>query len=572
MFSLVLALSMSLAAAAPAPPVLDFRFTDIDGNSSWLSELPPSKAYLIVLREVGCPISGKYAPKTARLAAEYAAKGVTVLYLNLNPTNTVEQIRSDELGRHGFAGRYIHDPEQRIGRILGVRSTGEMFVLDATRRLQYRGPVDDQHGITFTRPKVQKEHLKEALNAVLAGKAPREAEVTAEGCLLGLDKVATLPAAPTFHKEVSRIVQANCQTCHRQDGMGPFALETYEQVHSKREMIAYMVKQGLMPPWYAHKDVGEWANDRSLSEGDLLTLLRWVDEGAPAGRRADAPAPRTWSSAWNIGQPDAVVRMDKAFPIPAEGVLEYQNFYVKTDFAEDKWITAMEMRPGALQQVHHALVFIEEPGTPQRQQQGGLNGFFAAYAPGAVGITFPDGAAKKLPKGATLKFQMHYTTNGVPAADVTELGFRFADAPPTAEVMTWTAVNVRFEIPAGDPNYEVVAERRFPVAGTLLNFFPHMHVRGKAFRMELIQPDGTVQRLLEVPRYDFNWQLAYELKTPITVPAGARIRATAWYDNSPGNRSNPDPTKVVRFGEQSWDEMMIGYFDWIPDRRAASGN
>jgi len=562
------ALAFALATSAP-PPVIDFAFTDIDGKSGWLSDLPPAKAYLIVMREVGCPISGKYAPKTARITKEYAAKGVTVLYLNLNPTNTLEQIRTDEIARHGFAGRYIHDPEQRIGRVLGVRSTGEMFVLDKDRRLQYRGPVDDQHGITFTRPRVQQEHLTDALKAVLAGKAPKAAEVTAEGCLLGLDKVATLPEPPTYHKDISRIVQANCQTCHRNDGMGPFPLETYEQVNAKRTMIAYMVKQGLMPPWFAHKDVGEWANDRSLSERDLLALVRWADEGGPAGNAAEAPAPRTWSSAWNIGQPDAVVKMATAFPIPAEGVIEYQNFYVKTDFAEDKWITAMEMRPGARQQVHHALVFIEEPGVAPRQQQGGLQGFFAAYAPGAVGVSWPTGAAKRLPKGATLKFQMHYTTNGVATEDITELGFKFMNGPPESQVVTTTAVNVRFEIPPGHPNYEVVAERRLPVAGTILSFFPHMHVRGKAFRMELVLPDGEVRRVLEVPRYDFNWQLAYDPKTPIQVPAGTIVRATAWYDNSKENPNNPDYTKTVRFGEQSWDEMMIGYFDWIPQRPAA---
>ncbi len=566
---LTLLAAAAIAVAPPVAPAVDFQFTDIDGVTEWLSDLPAAKAYLIVMREVGCPISGKYAPKTARIASAYAARGVTVLYLNVNPTNTVAQIRSDEIGRHGFVGRYIHDPEQRIGRILGVRSTGEMFVLDADRRLQFRGPVDDQHGITVSRPRVQREHLGDALDAVLAGRAPREREVTAEGCLLGLDKVATVPASVTYHRDVAPIVQRNCQTCHRADGMGPFALETYEQVHARRTMIQYMVKQGLMPPWFAHQDVGEWANDRRLPERDLLTLLRWVDDDGPRGDVADAPPPRVWATAWNIGEPDAVVRMTQAFPIPAEGVVEYQNFYVTTDFDEDKWITAMEMRPGARQQVHHALVFIEEPGLEPRQQQGGLQGFFAAYVPGSVGIAYPAGTAKRLPKGATLKFQMHYTTTGVATSDLTELGFTFAAAAPAQQVLTSTAVDVRFEIPPGAPNHEVVAERRLPVAGTLLNFFPHMHVRGKAFRMELVMPDGAVRRLLEVPRYDFNWQLVYALKTPIAVPAGTIVRATAWYDNSPGNPANPDPTATVTFGEQSWEEMMIGYFDWLPQRPSA---
>ncbi len=567
---LLTALTAAALLALPAEqPVLDFQFTDIEGKTEWLSDLPASKAYLIVMREVGCPISGKYAPKTARIAKSYAAKGVTVIYLNVNPTNTVAQIKTDEIGKHGFTGRYIFDPEQRIGRVLGVKSTGEMFVLDAKRQLKYRGPVDDQHGITFTRPRVQREHLTEALDAVLAGRAPREAEVTAEGCLLGLDKQAVHTEPVTYTKQISRLVQGNCQTCHRADGMGPFALETYEQVHAKRAMIQYMTKSGLMPPWFAHKSVGEFKNDRSLSEKDLLTLLRWVDESAPKGNAADAPAPLTWSTAWAIGEPDAVVRMPKAFPIPAEGVVDYQVFYVQTDFDEDKWVTAIEMRPSARQQVHHALVFLEEPGVEARRQQGGLNGFFAGYAPGNVGVQFPAGSAKRLPKGAWLKFQMHYTPNGTATTDLTELGLRFADAPPAAEIATWTAANVRFAIPPGAANYEVVAERRFTTPGKLVSYFPHMHVRGKAFKMELIMPDSTVVPLIDVPRYDFNWQLVYDVKTLIDVPAGARMRATAWYDNSPENKNNPDATKTVRFGEQSWDEMMIGYFDWIPVRVAA---
>lgn len=563
------------AAIAEDAPILDFQFTDLDGATEWLSDQRGARAFVIVMRDVGCPVSARYAPKVARMSKSYSDRGVAFLYVNVNPSNTVEQIRAAELEQHGLTGRYIHDPKARIGKVLGARSTGEVFVLDGNRRLRYRGPVDDQYGVTFTRPRVQHEHLQAALAAVLAGKAPPAADVAAEGCLLGLEQQAIHTGPVTYHDQVSRIVQNNCQTCHRSGGIAPFPLEKYADVHARRVMIARMVKDRRMPPWFAHRDVGEFANDRSLSDADLLTLLRWIDEGAPAGDASRTPPRRTWATAWQIGEPDAVVKMEEAFAVPAEGVVDYQYFYVKTDFPEDRWITAMEMRPGAKQQVHHALVFIEEPGRKMRDRQpgdpvfqGGTAGFFAAYAPGGNGNVFPTGTAKLLPKGAWLKFQMHYTTNGVAAEDRTEIGLVFAKEPPKAEVQTWTAINTRFEIPPGAPNHEVVAERTFRTAGTLLSLFPHMHIRGKAFRMELVSPAGTVRPLLEVPRYDFSWQLAYTLKEPIRVEPGMKLRATGWYDNSELNPFNPDPTKAVRHGPQSWDEMMIGYFDWVPDTSA----
>jgi thiol-disulfide isomerase/thioredoxin/mono/diheme cytochrome c family protein len=573
-------------ASRPAPPeaaaaarTIDFEFTDLDGRTSWLSDLKGHRAIVVVMRDTGCPISRSYAPHVARMEESYGARGVAFLYLNVNRADSPETIRA-EIERFGFEGRYVHDPEARIGRILGVRSTGEVFVLDGGRRLLYRGALDDQYGIGYTRPSPRHEYLRDALDRVLAGKPVDVSESDAPGCLLGLEKERIGYAGPvTYHNRVSRIVQENCQACHRAEGMAPFALESYDQVSSKRTMIAFMIRNRRMPPWFAHRDVGEFANDRSLPDADMTDLLRWVDEGAAEGDPRDAPAPRTWAAGWQIGEPDAVIPMPDPFRVPAEGVVDYQYFYVKTDFPEDRWIERMELRPGAKQQVHHALVFIEEPGRKQGAErrpgdppfQGGASGFFAGYAPGTPGNTYPAGTAKLLPKGAWLKFQMHYTTTGVAADDVTELGIVFAKAPPRAKVETRAAINTEFVIPPEAPDHEVVAERTFTTAGTILALFPHMHVRGKAFEVDLVYPDGTERPLLRVPRYDFNWQLSYELREPLAVPAGAKLRATGWFDNSPENPGNPDPTKEVRHGEQSWDEMMIGYFDWIPAAEASGG-
>jgi hypothetical protein len=305
-----------------------------------------------------------------------------------------------------------------------------------------------------------------------------------------------------------------------------------------------------------------------------LLEFRHVKAGAPEGIAKDAPLPRKWASGWNIGKPDAIVQIPDTFRVPAQGVVAYKYSYAKTAFDEDKWITAMEIKPTANKAVHHVLVFIEEPGLKPANDrtrkpgepvpQGGISGFFAATAPGSTGIVFPEGTGKRLPKGAWLKFQIHYQPNGVEQVDQTRIAFKFSDKP-LEEVLSKSAFNQRFTIPPGDSHYEVKATHTFTQSGVLTTLFPHMHLRGSAFKYELQYPDGKTVPLLDVPRYDFNWQSYYLFKTPVAVPVGAKMLATAWYDNSEKNPFNPDATKSVRFGEQTYEEMMIGYFDFIAD-------
>ncbi len=389
--------------------------------------------------------------------------------------------------------------------------------------------------------------------------------LTAGSCML-------FSRGPTWHSDVSRIVQNNCQTCHRAGGIGPFPFETYDQVYALKDRIAYVIENRIMPPWHADPTIGTWANARSLTDRERATILAWIEEGAPSGDAWRAPPPRRWAEDWNIGEPDAVIRIPEPFTVPAEGELRYQNFYVQTSFDEDKWVQAMELRPTAVPVAHHILAFLESPtAVPRRRAgpgdeiiQGGVEGFFASWVPGSLGNRFPEGTAKRLPKGAWIKFQIHYTPRGEAMADQTMLGFVFADAPPRQEVSTQSAFNEDFRIPAGAPRHEVRASHRFDEAGQLLAFLPHMHYRGAAFQYDLVLPDGRRETLLSVPHYHFHWQTTYELAKPIDVPAGAVIEATAWFDNSGNNPLNPDPTAVVEFGPQSWHEMMIGYFDWVP--------
>jgi hypothetical protein len=296
-----------------------------------------------------------------------------------------------------------------------------------------------------------------------------------------------------------------------------------------------------------------------------MDLVQWVQAGCPEGDPKDAPLPMSFVEGWRIGKPDLVLESPVAQKVPARGAIRYRYVKVPTHLSEDKWIRAVEVRPSASEVVHHLLVFIQlPPGDPRARlynsMRGGLNGYFAGMVPGQAAVSFPEGTAKLLPKGATLIFQIHYTANGKEMEDRPRIGFKFADKAPEHEVLTQAAANKSFLIPPNDSNYEVTASHTFFRPVRLLSVNPHSHVRGKAFKYELFYPDGRSEVLLNLPRYDFNWQIEHQFATPVDVPAGSRLQVTAWYDNSTGNPANPDPSKAVKFGEQTWEEMMIGYF------------
>jgi mono/diheme cytochrome c family protein len=554
--------------------VLDFTFRDIDRERGRLYDLLADGPVVVALRDGACPVAQKYGPELGRIAREYDARGVRFIYLNVNESESVDVARRDR-DQFGLTGSYVRDGRWSVAAKLRPVSTTEVIVIDGAGTIRYRGAIDDQYGLRHTRAEPGERYLRSALDAVLEGRAVAQRSTTAEGCLLAQpEALGATERAVTWHGRVSRIVQDNCQSCHRAGGIAPMALEEYEQVRAYSAMMKFMIDAGRMPPWFAEHGVGDWVNERRIPERDRADLMAWIEAGMPAGDARQAPSPLRWAEGWNIGEPDAVLELPETFDIPAEGVVEYQYMYVKTDFAEDRWVGAFEIRPTAAQQTHHVLVFIEEPGRSFEAQpgqpaaQGGLRGYFASMAPGSVGVVYPDGMAKRLPAGAWLKFQLHYTTSGTPARDRTRLGLVFADEPPRIEVQTGSAFNTRFVIPAGAAHHEVPGEYRFDTDALIVNFFPHMHNRGAAFRYELVAPDGTAETLLEIPRYDFNWQLTYAPKQSILAPAGSTLRATGWFDNSVDNPTNPDPTQDVRFGEQTWEEMMIGYFDWIPARAA----
>jgi hypothetical protein len=400
-------------------------------------------------------------------------------------------------------------------------------------------------------------------------------------------------SAPTFYRDVLPILQQHCQVCHRQGEIGPMPLVTYDQVRPFAHAIATATSSKKMPPWFADPSIGHFSNDPSLSPQEIATLAAWADANAPTGDPRTAPPPREWARGWMIPQPDAVIEMPEPVAIPAHGDVEYTYEIVHTGFTEDKWVQFSEVRPSSRMNVHHAVVYVRPPnskwlphapigepftGADMTDEQDRNDTHFTTadillvYAPGSSPDNWPPGMAKMIPAGSDLVFQMHYMAHGRPTADRTSVGMVFAKEPPKQRVLTLQLTNDTFIIPPGVPDFRVEVHGSIPNDALLLSFFPHMHLRGKKFEYNILAPDGkpneesvkkprrNVEPLLRV-NYDFYWQLSYRLAEPLPLKAGTVLQAVAWYDNSKNNPHNPDPDVAVRWGDQTYDEMMVGFFD-----------
>jgi len=373
----------------------------------------------------------------------------------------------------------------------------------------------------------------------------------------------------TFTKDVAPILYNRCVECHRAGEIAPMSLVSYQEVRPWAKSIRQRVADRSMPPWSADPHYGKFSNDPSLSQKEIETIVGWVDAGAPKGDDKDLPPAPKFVQGWTIGKPDVVLAMQEEHAIPADGTIPYLYFTIPTGFKEDKWIQAMEIRPGNRGVVHHVIAFAQEPGAIRRgnaageAQQG--RGQLGGITPNKTGVVFAPGTARLIKAGSNIVFQMHYTTNGEATKDRTSIGLVFAKEPPVRTVVTGNALNARFVIPAGEANHEVRSSTTFKDDVHISSFMPHMHFRGKDFTYTAVYPDGHSEILLSVPKYDFNWQLTYVLEKPVALPKGTRLDCVAHFDNSTKNKYNPDPTKEVRWGDQTWEEMMIGWFGYTRD-------
>ena len=375
--------------------------------------------------------------------------------------------------------------------------------------------------------------------------------------VLGLPSLSqTLRAAsPTFHKDVEPILQKRCQMCHRTGEAAPMSLLTYEQTRPWAKGIRTSVLTGKMPPWTPDPHYGKFSNDLSLSPTEKEILVAWVDAGAPEGNEADAPKPVAFNEGWRIAKPDMVFEMPEEFDVPAKGVIDYQYIPVATHFTEDKWIEQAEVRPGDRSLVHHAIVVIDN-GTGVNNEE-----YLAGYAPGSGPQIWKPGEARLVKAGSTLVFQMHYAATGKSGHDRTKIGLVFAKKPPTERIVAMQVMDPALAIPPGNGSFRVDASLTMKQTVRLAGMRAHMHLRGKSFQFRAVYPTGETEILLDIPKYDFNWQPYYYLETPKVLPAGTRVECTAYFDNSANNPFNPDPAALVRWGPQTWDEMMIGWLD-----------
>ena len=580
----------------------DFRLTNVSsGVEVWLYGLSIGNQFLgrvLNLRKVqavvlvfvspGCPLGDKYLPRLGDIAKTYAEKGVLVFGIASGAGETPETLKAWASERQATIP-ILHDPGNAIADALLVERSNDAILVDIRGVIRYRGAIDDQHGYDASLPEPRQTFLTAAIDAVLDGQPkridPRGTAVA--GCrltkvaakkspLAELDRVRPTSSeisawlddhdpAPsivgqvTWSDDVAGILQAKCQSCHRPGQVGGFSLLEYDDAFRHAAMIAEVVENRRMPPWHADPRHGHFANDRRLTAADRAKLLQWVEDGAPRGTGLE-PSPRQFPAGWTIGTPDIVFEIPEETTVPAQGTLPYVNLSVPTNFTADVWVQAAEARPSNHGVVHHIIVYVDAPGERRGRGPDGL-GHLCGYAPGDMPSIYPPGTAKRIPAGSTLRFQIHYTPNGLQATDRSSVGLILAKEPPAREALTVGIANPRFVIPAGAPAHPVQSQHVLKQPARLLAFMPHMHLRGKAFRYTLEQSESAPEVLLDVPAYDFGWQSYYTLTAARELATGTRIVCDALFDNSPANLANPDPTRNVTWGEQTWEEMMIGYID-----------
>jgi thiol-disulfide isomerase/thioredoxin len=576
----------------------------LDGKPVRLKQFVGRRAIVLIFAGTQCPVGNLYMPTVRKVADEFKDKAIQFVVVNSNASETLDDVRAHakEYGLDG-AGPHllvVKDPNSELADLALAERTNEAVIVDGTlafdkiARIRYRGEIDDQYDFTTRRDKPTRETLKKAIEDFLANKPIRTEATEVVGCLIERGKpvvkikvgnnatvrgaspevlaafdareaAAKVDGPVTYSEHIAPILQAKCQSCHRADQVAPFPLLTYKDAKRWSGMIAEVVEARRMPPWHADPRHGAFSNDRSLTAIEKAQLLAWVDQEAPEGDPAKAPAPRTFAEGWTIGEPDLILESPRTQYIPAGGVVDYVREFLPDVITEDKWVKAAEIRPSDAAVVHHVILYYIPPG--ERNPR-----FLVGYAPGDLSVRYEEGMAKRLPAHSKIFFELHYTPIGQIRTDRTRVGLVFAkpEEKITKEAIVREAIAEDFAkrrvfIPAGDSNFALAAEAKFPRPMKLIAFMPHMHLRGKDFLYKLVDPSGGERVLLSVPAFDYAWQSYYWLKEPIDVEAGSRLVVEAHYDNSAANPANPDPTSKVYWGDQTFEEMMIGFYEVIED-------
>ncbi|HEY5759385.1 MAG TPA: redoxin domain-containing protein [Steroidobacter sp.] len=558
-----LAIAMGLTAQAlaiePGQAVDNFRLLDQQGKSHELYYLSDMKAVVVMVQGNGCPIVRQALPALAEIRAKYQAQGVEFLLLNSNLQDTRDLV-AKEATDFKIDFPILLDESQLIGEALGVVRTSEVFVIDPKGwQLKYRGPMDDRLSYERQRP-ANNHYLTDALDAVLAGKPVKTPHADGVGCLVNFPERdrKTSHNQISYSKEIAPLLKDRCVVCHQVGGVGPWAMTSYDMVKGFAPMIREVLRTQRMPPWHADPHYGTFENARAITTDQRKLLVHWIEAGAPRGAGDDPLLTiKPEIKEWKHGKPDLIVAIP-SYDIPATGVIEYQYPRVKNPLGRDVWITAVEIHPDAKQAIHH--IIANDPvvaGSTGERSGGNLAGF----APGMEPIVYPENTGVLFPKDADFVFQMHYTPNGQAVTDHSKVGFYFREAsnPPTYPLHLTALTDFKFQIPPGAKEHTTVVTRPIQRDMLIYNIMPHSHLRGRAGTMTAIYPDGREEILLNVPKYDFNWQTVYEYRQPKTIPAGSKLVWSFSWDNSKQNAANPDPTQPVRWGDQTFEEMGIGF-------------
>ncbi len=557
---LTLLLSGSVLPAASPSAIDNFALLDHRGKSHELDyycRAEGVQGIVLFVQGNGCPLVRKRVPELQRLRAAYQPRGILFAMLNANPQDERDEV-AQEAERFEIELPILMDEAQLVAGMLGVQRTAEAFLIDGkSKEIVFRGPIDDRLGYQTEKPQAEREFLRDALDAFLAGETVEAADSDAPGCLIA---IAESSAGISYADTVAPILLEHCVRCHVDGGIGPFAMANHGKVLGWSKMIREVVLTRQMPPWQADPHHGDFSNGRSLNAEEQAALVHWIDAGCPGGDGPDPLAGQEPSQKrWALGEPDALIDIGEQ-QIPAEGILDYRYVMVESPFQEDTWISAVDVKPGNPSVLHHVIASIylkDEKGewTDRRH--------IAGYAPGMGVSKCPEGSGILIPGGAHFRFQLHYTASGREETDCSQLALYTAKGPIEKEYHTGAAIHPGFRIPPGAMEYEQSKENTMKRDVLLYAMNPHMHFRGKWMRYEAHYGDGRVETLLSVPNYNFNWQRDYELAEPKRLPAGTKLVVRAAWDNSPMNLYNPDPNRSVGWGEQTFDEMFFASYRFV---------
>jgi thiol-disulfide isomerase/thioredoxin len=557
----ILCLAGSEANAAKIGTVAkDLSFKDIRHLTRSLSDLGEAKGYALVFLNTTCPIAQRYLPRIEELHKQYAEQGIQFVGIYNSQDDNPRKMSA-----HGLAAQLtlplVWDEEQVCTKALGVERVPQVVLLDGNKQVVYSGRIDDQYRSGGAQPQVTRHDLEEAIKELLAGKPVSVAETTVDGCKVTKWQLPKFDFEVTYHGHVEKILQKACQNCHHEGTAAPFGLVGYDEAKSQGEMLAEVVRDGRMPPWYAHEEFGHFSNDPSLTRQERDLIEAWVLGGMAQGDPKQAPEPLQFEATeWRIGKPDLVVTMPKPQKIPATGFIPYRYVFLQPAFKEDTYVSSIEILPQNRAVVHHANAFYMDP----LSGKAGENTFITGFVPGGVPFTLGPGIAQKMPKNAVIGLQIHFVTTGKEEECSISVGFRYAKG--TVQKLThFVLLDPRdIKIPPGDPFYEMSSKRKLEKDVTLLGLFTHMHLRGRDMTFNAHYPDGKQETLLQIPNFNFEWQIGY-VTPDKKLPKGTEVEAVAHFDNSKFNPYNPDATYTVPYGDQSYDEMFNGFVFFVHD-------